>query len=273
MKTLLPPPARSSSGRFLAACLAALFLAGSALAEDTRVILSMEVTPAGKKIPTPTPGHPVYYLPDFAGYKEMGPPLNFYERKPASEDAVRQALTQALARQGYLPAIGQVSPTLVLSFQWGTIALLRAPREFNSTGFSAASGSVLLGSEYNSGNADQLHFYEVGDGWRTLNRLGPNIREIMELTPRHFLMISATTIPADRHDKELLLWRAHASTNVWDHCLDEVLGTLITTATPLVGQALDPMIISAPIASANFLVAGKPSVAASPVSSAASKPL
>ena len=100
MKTLLPPPARSSSGRVLAACLAALFLAGSALAEDTRVILSMEVTPAGKKIPTPTPGHPVYYLPDFAGYKEMGPPLNFYERKPASEDAVRQALTQACIELG-----------------------------------------------------------------------------------------------------------------------------------------------------------------------------
>ena len=271
MKTLLASRARPCFGRLITASLAALLLASSAWAEETRVILSMEVTPAGKKIPAPTPQHPAYYLPDFAGYKEVGPPLNFYERKPASEEAIRQALTQALAKQGYLPATGQVSPTLVLTFQWGTLALLNAPREFNSTGFAAASGSVPLGSEYNAGNADQLRSYEVGDGWRSLNRLGPNIREIMELTPRHFLVISARAVPAGRHDKELLLWRAHASTNVWDHYLGEVLGTLITTATPLVGQTLEPMIISAPIVSANFLIAGNPAVAGSAALPLASK--
>jgi hypothetical protein len=258
MKTLLPPLARPSSVLFLAAGLAALFLSSAARAEDTRVILSMEVTPAGKNIPAPTPGHPVYYLPVFAGYKELGPVLDFYERKPAAEGAIRQALVNSLARQGYLPATATFPPSLVLTFQWGTIALLKAPRQYNSVGFPAAYGSSLLGSEYNAGNADQVHFYVVGDSWKDVSRIGPNAREILQLVPRHFLMISAKTVATATHEKEVLLWRAHASMNVWDHYLDEVMGTLITTATPLVGQSLQPMIISAPIVSAGFLLASNP---------------
>ena len=79
----------------------ALLLANTARADDTRVILSVELTPAGEKIAAPTPGHPIYDHPVYLGYKEMGPVLDFYERKPASEDAIRRSLTDALARQGY----------------------------------------------------------------------------------------------------------------------------------------------------------------------------
>jgi len=61
----------------------------------------VDMTPEGRKVAPPTPGHPVYYLPALAGYKELGA-LIAGEPPPPPQAEVAHLLAVTLARQGYM---------------------------------------------------------------------------------------------------------------------------------------------------------------------------
>lgn len=201
--------------------------AGPADISDRMFVLTVDQTKQGEKVPTPTPENPSYYYPVFQGYKELGDVLRHYERPPASDREIRQALMTALATQGYLPTSSEHPPSLVLVFEWGTIAPVRI-------GTGKRSRYIA--------NESEIRAYVLGDSSRdVVHGFGGYKQEMSSLEARHFLLISAFAYQTSAQPKgEILLWRAHATTDVWGNYLDEVLSQLIATATPGLGRKVSP---------------------------------
>jgi hypothetical protein len=76
-----------------------------------------ELTPDGKKLPPPSPDHPVYYVLENAGYhaEGMGPE----DRHPPSAEELTATMRRALAANGYLPATRAHPPSLLVVYFWG----------------------------------------------------------------------------------------------------------------------------------------------------------
>ncbi len=231
------------SALLLLSALAALFAPCAARADDDRrVILAVDMTPAGKKLTPPTPDKPVYYLPISNGYVALGRILPFYEKEPAGANDIARALVGSLAKQGYLPATNQSPPSIVLAFRWGTIAPQRIRKEV--------------------ANADMIHAYTLGDG--DVNQYTSVGKELLELKAYHFLIITALDLEAYKQHKEVVLWRAHASTLVWGSYLNQVVGTLITAIAPVAGRETKPGISSTTMIPLGRVIVGEPVVTAPP---------
>lgn len=100
----------------------------------------------------------------------------------------------------------------------------------------------------------------------------PRLDEVVQMVdaPRYYVLISAYDFHSWLHHKPILLWRAHVSTELWGHYFDEVVGTLINTAGPLLGRETTvPHFISAPTLPLGRVVLGTPEVRDFPHASAA----
>jgi hypothetical protein len=87
---------------FAAAFLAVASLAPQALAlNSTEVDVVPDMTPEGRRVAPPAPGHPVYYLPLIEGIVEKGPQS---AGEKISKDDVGRFVTGALTQLGYLVA-------------------------------------------------------------------------------------------------------------------------------------------------------------------------
>jgi hypothetical protein len=194
--------------------------AGAADADGRLILEAVDVTEAGKKIQPPTPEHPTYYLPLFLGYKDVGGHEPYYMRPPPADAEIQRHLTTALAKQGYVVANKDVQPTIVLVFEWGTVA----PR--------VMGGRVL--------NVSEMRAYVAGAAGRDLDRHGAYYPELSNLAARHYLLVTAFKYRTAVEEPEVMLWRAHVTTAHWGNYLDEVLATLITRAAPILGKAVKP---------------------------------
>jgi hypothetical protein len=223
----------------------ALFSGRAALAsDDLRIGVVVEVTDAGKKIERPAPDKPAYYEPLVLGYREMGGVVTNYQRPPPPASDVERALVQALAAQDYLVAPSQTPASLLLVFRWGIVDGEMKPI------FDAKDQAI---DKIDPVNDDELLALVVGQSWYELYPSGnPNARELVanlhdKNASRYFLIISALDARDFANHKQTLLWRAHVTTQYWEHYIDEVLGTMITASAPLLGtQTTEVHIITAP---------------------------
>jgi hypothetical protein len=225
--------------------LAALLPARAVLAsDDVRVGVIVNVTDAGRKIGRPTPGNPAYYEPFVIGYRELGDVLTYWQRPPPPPEDVKNALIQALASQGYLVAPRQTPASLVLVFRWGVVDPETQPA------FASQDNAI---DRIEPENEDDMLGLVVGGGWRHIYpSSNPNAQELIANLhgkdgARYFLIISALDARAFANHQQVLLWRAHVTTLYWGHYLDQVLGTMITTAAPLLGTDMNlPQMFTAP---------------------------
>ena len=89
---------RAALGLFLTV---AFFLPGVIRSEPkAEVDVVVDMTPEGRKLLHPSPGHPAYYYPVVAGYKQEGD-IVAGEKKPPPSSAVLHLIAVELARQGY----------------------------------------------------------------------------------------------------------------------------------------------------------------------------
>lgn len=203
----------------------------AAPADERFVIQSVDMTRDGKKLTPPTPEHPTYYIPIFDGYKELGGASRDYERKPPDEDTARQLITM-LAKQGYKMASRQNRPTMVLVFQWGSIVPVEVDSAVRGPNQPPLPGHVT--------NASEIRAYVVGERGRDLDRHAAYYSEMSSLEARHYLMISAFKFRNTDEGDEILLWRAHVTTELWGNFLAEVLPLMIAHAAPIVGRNVPP---------------------------------
>jgi hypothetical protein len=185
---------------------------------------AVDVTKAGKKIAPPTPDNPTYYYPVFLGYKALGGDEKFYTAKPEDEGQIKRELIATLARQGYIVASKHAQPSLVIVFQWGSVTPLMV---------DAGRGGYCT-------NASEIRAYVVGERVRDLDPHSAFYREMMSLEARHYLLVSAFEYKSARKGKDILLWRAHVTTDLWGNYLHEVINTMIAHAGPILGRDLRP---------------------------------
>ena len=215
--------ARSVGGRsvWLAWCL--LGVAGALIGraepgDDRLLVLFGDLTAEGKKVAPPTPEHPVYYVPVVLGYKERGEIEKHYERKPP-DDEVLELLISTLAKQGYVIASKLSSPTLTITFEWGTIAPVFVGKSVMNT---AEIRKIVLG----------------GSTWDISNRYAGHTREMLSLTARHYLLISAFEYQRSNKGKpDVLLWRTHSTTDAWGDYLSNLMKPLVANAALTLGKA------------------------------------
>ena len=201
--------------------LVALLLGDVARADDRLMILTVDLTPEGKKVAPPTPEDPTYYVPVFLGYKERGELFKHYEREPAADD-IQQFLVETLAMKGYLVASHQFPPTMTITFEWGSVAPVFDPKR-----------RVI--------NQGEIRAIVLGNTeWDVANRYAGHSDEILSLTARHYLLISAFIYQRAAQKEDVLLWRAHSTTDAWGNYLDEVIQPLIALAAPALGRETRP---------------------------------
>ncbi len=228
MKSKQTPAGRISYSVKLISIGAAVILAiGSAAEAATRetrlMVVTTDMTKEGKKISPPTAEHPAYYVPVSLGYSESGDVAQHYQRKPAEEPILR-GVVEALAKQHYLIASRDFPPTLTIVVEWGTIT------------------PVYYGQQVV--NAWEIRARVIGDQEWGLGNAGYTA-EIKELRGRHFLTISAFAYQREASKKhpDILLWRAHSTTDHWGNFLDEIVQPLIVAATPALGHATKPGVV------------------------------
>ena len=74
-------------------------------------------------------------------------------------------------------------------------------------------------------------------------------------------MVSAFDFKDWLHHKSTLLWRAHISTELWGHSLEEVLPTMIATGGEMFGRETSrPRLIRSPLTPIGRVVVGAPEV-------------
>ena len=225
MKLKQTPARRISYAVKLGALWAALIFAigGVAVAATTErrlMVVTTDMTKEGKKISPPTAERPAYYVPVSLGYSETGDVAQHYQRKPAEEPILRGVI-EALAKQHYLIASRDFPPTLTIVIEWGTVTpVYYAQQVVNAWEIRAR---VLGDQEWDLGNAGYT-------------------ADMKDLRGRHFLTISAFAYQreATKKQPDILLWRAHSTTDHWGNFLDEIIQPLITVATPALGRATKP---------------------------------
>ncbi|MEI6107270.1 MAG: hypothetical protein WCR49_09675 [Opitutae bacterium] len=220
-----------SAGLVLLALLASAPIICAAPVDERFVIESVDMTRDGKKLTPPTHDLPTYYLAIFDGYKELGSASRDYERKPPDEDTARQLITM-LAKQGYKLASKQNRPTIVLVFQWGSIVPVEVDSALRGPNQPPLPGHVT--------NASEIRAYVVGERARDLDRHAAYYSEMSSLAARHYLMISAFKYRNTDEGDEILLWRAHVTTELWGNYLAEVLPLMIAHAAPILGRNVPP---------------------------------
>jgi len=245
--------------------LAALFPASSLLADsvhddsdrsgDMRIAVVTDLTEAGKRLPHPTPEKPAYYIPITTGYKKEGDFVKFFQESPPPTAEIQRMIAKALASQGYLVAINNTRPSLILAFRWGSWA----PIFLHGVFINQAEMETLV-----SGAQAEL-----------MTPLNPRARDAYEAArqPRWGVVVTAFDFDDQyyRH-KVTILWRECMSTELWGHYIDEVLPTLIASGAPMFGrQTTTPQLTQTTVIPEGHVVVGAPYINNSPSAPAAPK--
>lgn len=196
---------------------------------DVEVITNTEVTPAGRKLPAPSPTAPQYYLAISGGYQDLGGIIAGITAPPPSD--VLKMLTAELAKRGYLPATEKTPPpTLALFFIWGTLNT----DQDNGGDIDAAPGvrnraKILrfLGGE-KAGLGDSF-FDPLTAPAAGLSVMSADSRDLYEAASEDFYVtvVSAYDFESVRQHKRELLWMTRIATFGRGFDLPEVLPAMI----------------------------------------------
>jgi len=245
-----------------------LAIAGTARADnsDIRVNVVVDVLPAGKGVPKPTPDQPAYYVMLPAGIKDLGepePPSHFQDRPPPPVPEVVQLLARSLAEQGYLPATRRTPPSLILVCEWGYVNPHLMP-------VGRRSPPIIV---------DEEEVVPIVAGHNTdvqiMQNMPPWMDEVIhaERQARYYLKVTAFDFQAWRNHHAIMLWQAHVSVPLWGHYLYEVMPTLVTAGVPAFGrQTGRPQMFTTTIVPSGHVVVGTPYVKSYPAAPPATPP-
>ncbi|HNC23895.1 MAG TPA: hypothetical protein PLU52_06790 [Opitutaceae bacterium] len=211
----------------VAAAVALFSNAAVAAPGDPRMlVVTTDLTKEGKVFPEATAEIPIYYVPVFLGYSDSGGEIaQHYQRKPPSDEDIQRLVVNALKERHYLLASHEHPPTITVAVEWGTIT------------------PFFVGNRVK--NAAQIRARVLGDQARDTDwRTAGYTRELLSLSGRHFIMISAFAYQrtATKDHPDVLLWRTHSTTDLWGNYLEEVIKPMITVATPALGRFTKPSV-------------------------------
>lgn len=86
---------------------------------ELQTITVTDVTPEGRKLRPPAPGHPVYYAAISGGFHDFGAAIAGDRMIARSE--VNKTMIKVLAKQGYLPVGPNQKPDIIVGWTWGTM--------------------------------------------------------------------------------------------------------------------------------------------------------
>lgn len=230
-----------------------------------------EMTDEGKKLPPVTPEHPAYYVAESSGYHQLGDPSG--EKKTVPQAEVERTLTKALARNGYHPAqLPAQPPTLAVFYTWGSHNILVEGDEENPalSGEQVARNlldrAALVGGEKFA--KELLELFNQADAMNTAasghiapGGQSPMTPEMMAFAdPIHlfrmrnpkndflldqtaddiyYVVASAYDYPSLAQNQRHLLWRTRMTVAAKGVSQVDTLPTLIATAAPYFGRAMD----------------------------------
>jgi hypothetical protein len=242
------PPARPLLATL--ALVGAAWVCSDAAAEPkTEVDVVVDLTPAGRAVSPPSPGHPIYYVPVLGGYQQLGAQLAG-EPPPPQPVTVAHEVAKALAGQGYLVmGPNRPPPSLVLAVHWGrlnpqieTDPLTGQRIVFNQTQMLSLTGGTAL-------NHLDLGF-EREAAMQGAER------------DRYFVAVTAYELEAyqKRHAK-VMLWQAKMSVPASGLTLAEVMPVLAKAGGPMFGrETLRPKMLILPLSPGGRVEIGVPTV-------------
>lgn len=216
---------------------------------DVNVVV--DLTKAGKKARSPTPGHPVYYYPKMAPYTEEGGSYA-NDQAPPPPNAIAHELAVALARQGYLVAVGKQRPDIVLAIIYGSInpvyVSMPGPGRHKSVQVMLNQADMVAMVQ-----GDDVHGLDVA--WIR--------KQIMDQLhyDRYFFMVTALDFNSFGPGKNPeTLWRARISIPAVHVYFGDVVKTLIDKGVPFFGHDARPQHIEIPTVPAGHVEVGTPTL-------------
>lgn len=208
------------------------------------VVVYSTVFPAGKNATPPTADHPVYYLPDFAGYHTAGSVSADWNDKKVTPEMVWARLHKALLSQHYINVDRTTpAPTMLLVFHWGQMA----PNEVvpfddsnssdpdNPTGPPAATSydsnemQSLIGST--PPEHGHLHLPESAHDDAMADILSSTTSH-----ERYFITLTAFDYAEAMKSRKVRLWAARLSCDAAKTNLKTSLAPLATAGAPFFGR-------------------------------------
>jgi hypothetical protein len=275
MKTLMLPSWLPAAPRWhfpatLCACALPAFSPIAAAVNDgdkAMVIVNVDLTPEGAKIPHPSASQPAYYVPVILGYHQSGKIIGG-EKPPSRQEMIRQ-LGRALAKEGYVlqavrPDANQTLPSLILAFEWGY--LNPDVSNFGLMDLTTGEGGTLAPSEVQnkssmaSGTADYNQSAMVtlvagsaltaqlsAAGSAAMSQIEWDKLKNAVAEDRYFIIVSAYDFAASLKGEQKLLWRARMSTERQGVWMDDVLSALVAAGAPVFGRKTGPEFTTVPI--------------------------
>lgn len=131
------PATESNTGQYVFSLLPKAFQKNP-LVEETVIT---EMTPAGKRIATPTAARPTYYVTESGGYHVIG--HGSANEHPPQPEMLNTVMFRTLSAAHYLPATAAQPPALLLIYHWGSHNTLEGGDE-NTPGFDDVGHANLL---------------------------------------------------------------------------------------------------------------------------------
>ena len=208
------------------------------------------------------------------------------QKLPPPTTEIQHLLARALFDQGYQLMSKAGHPSLVLVFWWGymapemndTQAMQRGEAThglFGTIAVRGQGGADSLGdpgalvevirnqlptTEFiNQAQMISLVSGDTRDFQYPNDKPNPVLEQVMSMArePRHYVLVSAFDFNDWRNHKATLLWRAHMSTELYGHDLNDVLPAMITAGAPLFGrETTAPQLISEPLGPRGMVIVG-----------------
>ena len=253
------PP--TSTGQFV------FQLAPNSLSKNPRVDMTVygEVTDAGKALPLPTTQQPQYYIAQSGGFhaSEFAPAG---ERVPR-EEIVTQHVKKALKTAGYVESPESTTPTLVITYNWGSQyrsemgdrdwGIATRARMVGGNAFAEELIGVLKNQQTafedrgmrpdgtmrvrGAAGADMIRLIQAFQSMTPVEnykRADDNNPQLLEQVRGEFyyIIVSAYDYGAMLQRKRTLLWRTHLTVDSRGVSLNDTLDVLLLSGTPYIGK-------------------------------------
>ncbi len=217
------------------------------------VVVNIDMTPDGKKVPRPTAEHPAYYVPVILGYHTNGQ-IIAGERPPSRAELIRD-MGKALAKEGYVlqalrPDNKTTLPSLILCFEWGYLNPQISDLGEDPTVIGADSSTTIPRVVADFNQREMLTLVAGDAIYRGASFSTSDWERLRDAATegRYYIIVSAYDFEASLKGEKKLLWRARMSTERQGVWMNDVVPALIAGGAPIFGRELPrPQFLSAAI--------------------------
>jgi hypothetical protein len=238
----------------IASTFAVMAAVPAAGARDAEVNVVVDMTAEGRKVPPPSPGHPVYYLPLMGAYQQRGQ-LTAGEPPPPSPTEIAHLVAVELAKQGYFVTNAKSAPSIILAIHYGYMN----PAIVNDSPTGDPTSKVFF-------NQQEMLSLVGGETLKNAD-LDMEREHVMQGAEqdRYFVMVSAfdyatyadsrlatASAAGGKHPskppQKILLWQAKISTPSNAVSLEAVLPILVKAGAPQFGrETVRPIVLMKPL--------------------------